>query len=249
VPATTPDNTCTNLKQDWLMSQQSSGNPYAVPAIGTITSWSTQTSASPGQVWTMKVYRKVSGTTYRVVGHDGPKPLPPGQLNTFQTNLPVMPGDLIGMNDNDSTTPVSTSCGYAAPGNTTSWHNGSLADGQSVAFTSNAPNSGLNIEANFAADNRFSVGAVARNKKRGTATVTVDLPNPGQLSASAAGTKVTFTGAVSSPGPAQLFVKAQGKKKRKLFRKGRAKVNVAIIYTPAGGDANTQHAKFKLRRR
>jgi hypothetical protein len=254
VSATTPASNCTNLREDWVQSAQTSGNSYTVPNLaGTITSWRTQTSTTPGQVWTFKVYRLVGGTTYKVVGLNGPKSLTPGVLNSFKTNIAVMPGDIIGMNDNDTTSPVSTTCGYPSPGNTTSWHNGSLGNGEMAPFGSSVANSLLNIEATFTPQNKFTVSSVARNKQRGTAIVTVDLPNPGQLTAFGAGFRIaSAAGAVSKPvsaGQTQLFVRAKGKKRRKLNRRGRCKINVAIAYTPTSGNSRTRHAKFKLIKR
>jgi hypothetical protein len=254
VPATTPVNNCTNLREDWVQSGQISGPSYTVPNLaGTITSWRTQTSASGGQVWTFKVYRLVSDTTYKVVGLNGPQDLQPGVLNSFKTNIPVMPGDIIGMNDNDTTTPVSTSCGYVSTGNTISWHNGSLGNGEMAPFGSSVANRLLNVEATFTPESKFTVASVTRNRRRGTATVTVDLPNPGQLTASGAGFRIaSAAGALNKPvgaGQTQLVVRAKGKKRRKLDRKGRCKINVAIAYTPTSGDSRTRHAKFKLIKR
>ena len=40
-------------------------------------------------------------------------------------------------------------------------------------------------------------------------------------------------------GSAQLLIKA-GEKKRKLNKTGKVKLNVAITYTPTGGDPSTQ---------
>jgi hypothetical protein len=254
VPATTPASNCTNLREDWVQSAQTSGNSYTVPNLaGTITSWRTQTSTTPGQVWTFKVYRLVSGTTYKVVGLNGPKNLTPGALNSFKTNIPVMPGDIIGMNDNDTTSPVSTTCGYVSPGNTISWHNGSLGNGEMAPFGSSVADRLLNVAATFTPQNKFTVASVTRNRKRGTAIVTVDLPNPGQLTASGPGFRLaSAAGAISKPvaaGQTQLLVGAKGKKRRKLNRKGRCKINLAIAYTPTSGDSRIRHAKFKLVKR
>jgi hypothetical protein len=246
VPATTPSSNCTNLRQDWLVTKQTTGNPYSVPSVGTITSWSTQTSSTAGQVWTMKIFRKVKDRDYSVVGLDGPRHLASGKLNTFTTSIPVQPGDLLGMNDNDTTTPTSTACGMPSIGNTSSWDNGSGGLGDTVTFGSDEPDSILNIEATFEPQNKFSIGAVAKNKKRGRATLTLDLPNSGKLTASGAGVATTATDQAVPAGQTQLQVRATGKKKRKLFHKGRCKVNVAITFTPDLGAARTQHAKFKL---
>ena len=42
--------------------------------------------------------------------------------------------------------------------------------------------------------------------------------------------------------------KAKGKKKRKLNETGKVKLNVAVTYTPTGGDPSTQSVKVKLKK-
>src|SRR3954447_10011563 len=102
--------------------------------------------------------------------------------------------------------------------------------------------------------NVFTIAGVNRNKKKGTATITVTVPNPGELLASGNGVKASSAGqAVTSKsvvaGQAKLVVKAKGKKRRNLNRKGKVKLNVAITYTPTNGHLNTQSVKVKLKKR
>jgi hypothetical protein len=101
--------------------------------------------------------------------------------------------------------------------------------------------------------NAFTVGAITRDKKKGTATVRVNVPNPGELTASGDGVKPASarrakTGRSVGAGQAQLLIKAKGKKKRKLNETGKAKLNVVITYTPTGGSPNTQSVKVKLKK-
>jgi len=102
--------------------------------------------------------------------------------------------------------------------------------------------------------NLFTIAGVTRNKKRGTATITVTVPNAGELVGSGNGVKASSAGeAVTSKsvvaGQAKLKVKAKGKKRRNLNRKGKVKLNVAITYTPSNGHARTQSIKVKLKKR
>jgi hypothetical protein len=102
--------------------------------------------------------------------------------------------------------------------------------------------------------NSFTLGSITRNKKKGTATLTVELPNAGDLSASGRGVKVfTAPQALSSKsvgaGQTQLLIKANGKKKRKLNETGKVKLNVAVTYTPTGGAPSSQSVKVKLKKR
>ena len=69
----------------------------------------------------------------------------------------------------------------------------------------------------------FTQSGLQRNKKKGTATLTFNVPNPGELTASGKGVKAA--GAVAgkgvAAGQAQLMIKAKGKKKRKLNETGK----------------------------
>jgi hypothetical protein len=99
----------------------------------------------------------------------------------------------------------------------------------------------------------FTIDGITRNKKKGTATITVSAQFPGELVGSGTGVKAASAGAVISKavgaGQAQLLIKAKGKKKRKLKQKGKTKLNVAITYTPAGGSAKSQSVKVKLKKK
>ena len=102
--------------------------------------------------------------------------------------------------------------------------------------------------------NAFTLGAITRNKKKGTATLNFTLPNPGELTGSGDGVKASSTGgAVISKavgaGQARLLIKAKGKKQRKLNETGKVKLSVAVTYTPTGGDPNTQSMKVKLKKK
>ncbi len=110
------------------------------------------------------------------------------------------------------------------------------------------------LAALFDPSNTFTLGQLTRNKKRGTATITVnDIPNPGDLTGSGKGATVASTAvtskAVTPPGPATLTIKANGKKKRTLTETGKVTLNIAVTYTPTGGSANTQSVKVKLKKK
>jgi hypothetical protein len=101
--------------------------------------------------------------------------------------------------------------------------------------------------------NSFTFAGVTRNKKKGTATLKVNVPNPGELTGSGNGVKAYSAGAVISKsvgaGQAQLLIKAQGKKSKQLNQKGKVKLSVAVTYTPTGGDPSTQSVKVKLKKK
>jgi hypothetical protein len=101
--------------------------------------------------------------------------------------------------------------------------------------------------------NEFSLGKVKKNKRRGTASLTVVVPGPGQLALTGKGLKgsqaVASRERASAAGPVELLVKAKGKKGRKLGRTGRVKIQPTVTYTPANGDPNTKSTRIKLIKR
>jgi hypothetical protein len=235
---------------DFAQQSVTSGNSYVVPGNGTIISWSTNASAPAGQTYAMKMFRKVADPArYMVVGHDS-RPLTGGVVNTFPASIPVKPGDVLGSSGTDP----NSACVYSTPLEDV-WLSrpGNLADGDSGDFSSGTQ-ARVNVSAVFVYSNSFNFGEVARNKKKGTATLTVNVPNPGELTLSGKGVKTAgAAGAVvattvSTPGDVQLPIRAKGKKKRRLNDTGTVKVKPKVTYTPTGGDPNTQSTKLKLKK-
>jgi hypothetical protein len=91
--------------------------------------------------------------------------------------------------------------------------------------------------------NAFRFGKLKRNKQKGTALLTVVVPGPGTLTLTGKGVvKRRTTGN-------KLLVKAKGKSKRKLGRKGKAKVRLKVTFRPDGGTPNTKAKTVKLIKR
>jgi hypothetical protein len=256
LPPSTPSAACSS-ERDTTQPTVTSGNPYVLPATGgitawTVTSWSTYASADLGQSFTMKIFRQVAGLTYMVVGHDGPRDLTAGALNTFPSSVAAKPGDVLGLNSG----PGMNACNFVVSGDSSLARLGNLADGESGDFGSSTPFFRVNITAVVAPTNTFGFGSVTRNKKRGTATLTVNVPNPGELALSGKGVKTQRAGrgavaskTVTAAGTVELLIKAKGKKRRKLNKTGKVKVNPKVTYTPTGGDPSTQSKGLKLKKR
>jgi hypothetical protein len=210
-----------------------------------VTSWSHHASAGSAPL-EFKVYRPVSGSTYRVIGHDGPRPLTSGAVNTFSgLHIPVLPGDVIGLH----TGAAPTACHFNQLGQSHLYRPGDLADGQQGDFL---PNNGelLNVSALVAPDNRITIVGLKRNKKRGSARITLGIPNPGviHLTGKSAGFKGPRSRQVT-PGALSLVVGAIGVAREKLLDTGKVRVEPVITYAPTGGDAITQKLSVKLRKR
>jgi hypothetical protein len=105
---------------------------------------------------------------------------------------------------------------------------------------------------------QFSFGRLKRNTKRGAAVLPVTVPGAGTLSLSGrgvAGQQASTSRAASAGGRAvasastvKLVVKGKGKKKKTLNETGKVKLNLAITYTPTGGDPTTRSMKVKLKK-
>ena len=240
VPATCATN------NDWAQPTVTSGNTYVVPGNGIITSWSHIASASAGERMSMKIWRQVSGLNYLAVGHDGPRTLTPSALNTFPANIPVKPGDVLG----EHTVTGNVGCMFNAA-DSVLVDLGDAQDGGLATFTPSPPGVGrrLNITAVFAPSNGFSFGGFARNRKKGTATLTVNVPNPGELIASGKGVKAgaaVISKTVTAAGTVKVTIRAKGRKQKTLSETGKVTVKPKITYTPTGGDPSTQSVKVKL---
>lgn len=105
---------------------------------------------------------------------------------------------------------------------------------------------------------KFTFGKLKRNKRKGTATLKVTVPGAGRLSLR--GHKVvkqrvagisssTPRKTVSSAGTVKLTIRAKGKTRRKLNRRGHAKVKVTVTFTPTGGASGKQSKRVKLIKR
>jgi hypothetical protein len=250
IAPSTPTPTCAS-PVDRVQLPVIDGNSYVVPANGTITSWSTNAGTSAGEL-KMKVFRKVAGSvdTYTVVGHDGPRTLAVSSVNTFASSVAVKTGDVLGLNSFSGL----PNCSFVATGDSylrTPAPGGDLGDGASGSFSETVADRRLNISAVLDPSNTLTFGQLVRNKKKGTATLTVNVPNAGQLDYSGTSIKIAETAAVktvTAAGPLKFRIKATGKKKRKLNETGKVKVKPRFTFTPTGGTARTQSRKLKLKK-
>jgi hypothetical protein len=99
----------------------------------------------------------------------------------------------------------------------------------------------------FQPSNAFVLGKLKKNKKKGTATLTVFLPLPsaGTLALYGKGLK-TQRAAITGQGEVKLKVIGTRKVKKALRKRGRRKVQINVTYAPTGNSAATQSRKAKL---
>jgi hypothetical protein len=105
--------------------------------------------------------------------------------------------------------------------------------------------------------NQFTIDKIKKNKRKGTATMTVTVPNPGVLTLGGSGIKpqrpvagrIEAASKTVGAGTTKLKIKAKGNKKKKLNKKGKVKVTAKVTYTPTGGDPATQTKNVKLKKK
>ena len=99
--------------------------------------------------------------------------------------------------------------------------------------------------------NTFSLSGskLKLNKKRGTATLTLTLPDAGSLLLSGKGLRKVSGKSNGAGSSVPLLIKPVGKAKKKERRHHRLKVRFSVTFTPNGGTANTQSEKVTLKLR
>ena len=151
---------------------------------------------------------------------------------------------MIGIN---SAQPAATACNFFDATENPLVRSGNLADNEIGDFV-NQSQKDVNVSAVVSPSSVIILGNTKFNKKRGTATLVVNVPNPGQLVASGKGVRSAPL-TVGTPDVEQLVIRAKGKAKKKLNSKGKAKLTVDLTFTPDGGFANTTQVELKLKKK
>ncbi|MGH2636375.1 MAG: calcium-binding protein [Actinomycetota bacterium] len=100
--------------------------------------------------------------------------------------------------------------------------------------------------------NEFAFGKPKRNKRKGTAKLTVDVADgPGQLDVAKTKKIKADVEPVEGEGATEekLVIKPKGQAEKKLKAKGKARVTAEVTYTPDGGEPLTKSKKLKLKMR
>lgn len=176
MPASDPGNVCSAGGYDVIPAAPA--GLYAAPAAGVITSWSTRAAAGAGQKLSFKVFRPsgtgIIGPEFTVVGHDGPRVLTPGSVNTFATTIPVRAGDLIGDNDQNAET-VPNSCKFRTTltADLTHYAFGDSADAKTVESEGDEDKNRVNVTATFLAAPTISLVSPATGPAAGSTPITL----------------------------------------------------------------------------
>lgn len=98
-----------------------------------------------------------------------------------------------------------------------------------------------------ASSNVIKFGKLKLNKKKGTATLTVKVPDPGKLVIAGKGLKKA-TKMAKKAGSVVLPVKPVGKAKAKLAEVGKLKLKAKVTFTPTGGTAASKSRSLTLKK-
>ena len=89
-------------------------------------------------------------------------------------------------------------------------------------------------------DNAFSFGKVKLNKRNGTAGLPAKVPGAGEIVLAATKQVKGAEATAGGPRTVKLAVRPKGGTKRRLTRRGTAKVKLAVTFTPTGGGSQDQ---------
>jgi hypothetical protein len=199
------------------------------PVNGTVTSWRFK-SGSAGQSVRLRVLRPVNETTFTGAGTNPAATSVVGINGPFPTSLPIQAGDRVGL---DASAGAIILSDVGAPWQALSWAMPPLANGESrtgdVVF-----NREVLVEAVVVPTDTLTFDEVTRNKRRGTAVLTVGVPNPGQLDYGGVKVNLAETAArqVSTAGQIKFLVKAAGRKRKRLNREGAVTVRPVFFFAP-----------------
>ena len=220
-------------------------NGLTSPVNGTVTSWRVK-SGSTGNPLKLRVLTLGTALTFTGAGTSAIGTTTGGGIDgPFATSLPIKIGDAIGIDISNSALIFADN----AAGTQVYWNMPQLADGSPRAgLTRNATETLVQATVEPTSTLGLSAQPVL-NKKKGTATLTISVPNPGQLDFSGTGVNIAETAAVktvTAPGPVKFLIRATGKK---LKKKGKVGVTATFTFTPTGGAASTQSTSLKLRKK
>jgi hypothetical protein len=102
-PPGTGDTGSASVTNEIQLSTASTSPSYAAPSNGVITSWRVNAGTATGLA-ELKVYRSTATSNqFRIVGVSGPQTVMPGSINSFQTRIPVLARDRLGLKVNGNT--------------------------------------------------------------------------------------------------------------------------------------------------
>lgn len=233
-----------------LASNRQAPGGLSSPVNGMVVRWRIRVGDST-RVTNLRIVRPLGGGLFTGAGTSGSVTPPTAATTSYGVLLPIRIGDYIGI---DCCNPgvFEPDAEFFVTGNAAvrnEWQPG-LANGGAGRAPLRTNGYEIAVNAQINPISTFTLDTIRPNRRKGTATITANVPNPGELSGSGRGVNAAvISRKVRAPGRVRLLIKAKGKKKRKLNSTGKVKLRPEITYTPTGGSANTQSVNLKLIKR
>ena len=230
------------------------GNPFPEfsPTAGVVTGFRIRTGAAASVTFRIVRFQTPNSATAGITGAGtGPTASLPG-AGTFSfpaASLPIKVDETVGIDTSsvraNAAPPCDSGGGYSIV-------HPVLTDGG--PFQPSDANSAceLLVSATVEPSNAFKVGKLKLNKERGTGTIKVTLPGPGDLivagknvqgkQAKAIGTKVKKAGAVT------IKLKPVGRGRKKMRNTGKVASKLKLTFTPTGGTQSVRRKKVTLKK-
>ena len=214
------------------------------PVNGTVTSWRFADQFS-GNTVSLRVLRPgSSATNFTGAGTSPSQVSVTGTNGPFGVSLPIKIDDSVGLNGSIG----SGLWSITAFGTGLYWNMPALDDGSSADGTVQAQRE-LLVQATIEPSSKLQFDAAVLNKKKGTATVTMQVPNPGALTYPPQTAVITGPASVAAPGEVQLTISVAGKARKKLKKKGKVALSPAVTFAPNNGAAATSSTSVTLRKK
>ena len=230
-----------------LASGRQAPGGLSSPVNGTVVRWRIRVGDST-RVTNLRIIRPLGDGLFTGAGTSASVTPPTAATTSYPVQLPIRIGDYIGL---DCCNPgvFEPDAEFFVTGNAAirnEWQPG-LANGGAGRTPLRTNGYEIAVNAQINPISTFTLDTIRPNRRKGTATITANVPNPGELTGSGRGVNTAvISKKVRAPGRVRLLIKAKGKKKRKLNSSGKVKVRPEITYTPTGGSANTRSVAVKL---
>lgn len=94
-------------------------------------------------------------------------------------------------------------------------------------------------------DNSFTLGKARLNRRRGTATLAVEVPGPGLVAVDGS---VPRQRQADGPGRVTLRIAPRAKSRRILEQRGSVRLRLTVTYVPRGGQPNSRNVSLRLKK-
>jgi hypothetical protein len=229
-----------------LPAANQAANGLTSTVNGTVTSW--MAKANTGTNLAMQVLRATGGANYTSLNTSSAVNFAGPVGGPFTTSQDLKIGDTVGLRDSSGNLIYAATAG----GTTAVWYlapAGPLGDGSTRPYDVADATHEVLVQATIEPSSKLQFDAPVLNKKKGTATMVMRVPNSGTLAYPTNGMSITGPTNVGSSGDFSLFIKATGKPLKKLKKKGKVTLSPTITFTPTNGNVAASTTKLTLHKK